>query len=101
MTVAVTDAADALGATTVDIKPNPIADTATSAMRLRSVFVDICFLSVSRSSDDPNLGLERFLVPLDSSYVLMKRIPHSVSGRSEESYLVICHRHRLREYLCL
>jgi hypothetical protein len=29
-----------------EIKPKPNADTATSAMRLRSVFVDICFLSL-------------------------------------------------------
>ena len=97
--VAVVGAAALEGA--ADNRPNPIADTATSAMRLRSVFVDICFLSFSRSSDDPNFGLERFLVPLDSSYVLMNRIPHSVSGRSEESYLVVFHQYRLRKYLCL
>ena len=30
-------------------KPKPNADTATSAMRLRSVFVDIIFLSLVRS----------------------------------------------------
>ena len=30
-------------------RPKPIADTATSAMRLRSVFVDIIFLSLVRS----------------------------------------------------
>ena len=35
------------GATTEFI-PKPNVDTATSAMRLRSVFVDICFLSISR-----------------------------------------------------
>jgi hypothetical protein len=33
---------------TTDNRPKPIADTATSAMRLRSVFVDICFLSISQ-----------------------------------------------------
>jgi hypothetical protein len=33
-------------ADTVDIKPRPNAETATSAMRLRVVFVDICFLSI-------------------------------------------------------
>jgi hypothetical protein len=39
-----------------DKTPNPIADTATSAMRLRSVFVDICFLSISRVREFPDLG---------------------------------------------
>jgi hypothetical protein len=38
--------------------PKPNADTATSAMRLRSVFVDICFLSISQSREFPNLGFE-------------------------------------------
>ena len=33
------------GATDV-ISPKPIAETATSAMRLSVVFVDICFLSL-------------------------------------------------------
>ncbi|MBV5280427.1 MAG: hypothetical protein J0651_04065, partial [Actinobacteria bacterium] len=32
---------------TTESRPKPKADTATSAMRLRSVFVDICFLSIS------------------------------------------------------
>jgi hypothetical protein len=41
---------------TVDTRPNPIADTATSAMRLRSVFVDICFLSISQNQEFPDLG---------------------------------------------
>jgi hypothetical protein len=31
---------------TTDINPKPKAETATSAMRLRVVFVDICFLSL-------------------------------------------------------
>jgi hypothetical protein len=31
---------------TIDINPKPKAETATSAMRLRVVFVDICFLSL-------------------------------------------------------
>ena len=34
----------------------PIAATATSAMRLKVVFVDICFLSISRVREFPNLG---------------------------------------------
>jgi len=41
-----------------DSRPNPIADTATSAMRLRSVFVDICFLSISQDQEFPELGFE-------------------------------------------
>jgi hypothetical protein len=44
------------GAATVDTRPKPIADTATSAMRLRSVYVDICFLSISRFREFPDLG---------------------------------------------
>ena len=51
--VASTGAAEA---GTVESRPNPIADTATSAMRLRSVFVDICFLSISRSREFPPVG---------------------------------------------
>jgi hypothetical protein len=43
-------------AVTDDIKPKPNADTATSAMRLRSVFVDICFLSISQDQEFPELG---------------------------------------------
>jgi hypothetical protein len=39
-----------------DNRPKPIADTATSAMRLRSVFVDICFLSISQDQEFPDLG---------------------------------------------
>jgi hypothetical protein len=38
------------------IRPKPNADTATSAMRLRSVFVDICFLSISQGQEFPDLG---------------------------------------------
>jgi len=47
-------AADA-GATDVRT-PRPKAATATSAMRLKVVFVDICFLSISRSEEFPPLG---------------------------------------------
>ncbi len=43
------------GATEVKT-PKPIEATATSAMRLKVVFVDICFLSISRLSDDPSAG---------------------------------------------
>ena len=54
LTVIVEDV-DALEGAAVN-KPKPIADTATSAMRLRSVFVDICFLSISRVREFPDLG---------------------------------------------
>jgi hypothetical protein len=40
----------------VEITPKPNEATATSAMRLRSVFVDICFLSISRDLEFPELG---------------------------------------------
>jgi hypothetical protein len=40
-----------------DVKtPKPKAATATSAMRLKVVFVDICFLSISRSEEFPPVG---------------------------------------------
>jgi hypothetical protein len=47
----------AADAGTVDNTPRPKAATATSAMRLKVVFVDICFLSISRSEEFPPLGL--------------------------------------------
>jgi hypothetical protein len=37
-------------------RPNPIDATATSATRLKVVFVDICFLSISRSEEFPPVG---------------------------------------------
>jgi hypothetical protein len=37
--------------------PRPKAATATSATRLKVVFVDICFLSISRSREFPPVGL--------------------------------------------
>jgi curli biogenesis system outer membrane secretion channel CsgG len=36
--------------------PRPKAATATSATRLKVVFVDICFLSISRSEEFPPVG---------------------------------------------
>jgi hypothetical protein len=48
------DAAALEGAT--DNIPRPKAATATSAMRLIVVFVDICFLSISRVREFPELG---------------------------------------------
>jgi hypothetical protein len=45
--------------------PIPKAATATSATRLKVVFVDICFLSISRDWEFPDLGLElKFLTPV-------------------------------------
>jgi hypothetical protein len=38
--------------------PKPKAATVTSAMRLKVVFVDICFLSISRSREFPSFGFE-------------------------------------------
>jgi hypothetical protein len=43
------------GATEVNT-PKPREATATSAMRLKVVFVDICFLSISRVREFPDLG---------------------------------------------
>jgi len=45
------------GATEVNT-PKPKAATVTSATRLKVVFVDICFLSVSRSREFPSFGFE-------------------------------------------
>jgi hypothetical protein len=95
-----------------DTRPKPNADTATSAMRLRSVFVDICFLSISQEQEFPALGFGRSsafsyvmrgLLPpsFDESHVLIHQIPHRVSGRGEESYLVVHHLCCLRKHLCL
>jgi hypothetical protein len=54
VTDAVTAAAEA--GVTEDRTPKPREATATSAMRLRSVFVDICFLSISQGQEFPGLG---------------------------------------------
>jgi hypothetical protein len=81
---------------TADNPPNPSATTATSATRLKVVFVDILFLSVSRSREFPSFGLNQIsLIRFDESHVLIHQIPHRVSGRGEETYLVI-HLHCLR-----
>ena len=53
----VTAAVDVLAdAGAVASMPRPKAATATSAMRLKVVFVDICFLSISRVREFPALG---------------------------------------------
>jgi hypothetical protein len=39
-------------------RPKPKAATVTSATRLKVVFVDICFLSISRAREFPALGLK-------------------------------------------
>jgi hypothetical protein len=68
-------------------KPKPIADTATSAMRLRSVFVDICFLSISQGREFPTLGLNQIsLIRFDESHVLIHQIPRSIPVETKESF---------------
>jgi hypothetical protein len=48
---------DAAFATGTNVRvPKPKAATATSATRLKVVFVDICFLSISRDQEFPALG---------------------------------------------
>jgi len=52
------DVATALAGAT-DVKtPKPKAATVTSEIRLKVVFVDICFLSISRSREFPSFGFE-------------------------------------------
>jgi hypothetical protein len=55
VTYSVVSAVAEAGATEVRT-PKPKAATATSAMRLKVVFVDICFLSISRSEEFPPVG---------------------------------------------
>jgi hypothetical protein len=82
---------------TADNIPKPKAATATSATRLKVVFVDICFLSISRTEEFPQFGLNQIsLIRFDESHVLIHQIPHRVSGRGEETYLFVCHLHCLR-----
>jgi len=50
--------AAAVAGATEDKTPRPKAATATSATRLKVVFVDICFLSISRAREFPVLGFE-------------------------------------------
>lgn len=57
MAVGVRGSAAVAGATE-DKTPRPKAATATSATRLKVVFVDICFLSISRVREFPDLGFE-------------------------------------------
>jgi len=90
-------AALAAGTAVTDKSPPINAATATSAMRLKVVFVDICFLSISRVREFPDLGLNQIsLVRFDESHVLIHQIPHRVSGRGEETYLFVFHLHSLR-----
>jgi len=57
VTYSVVSAVAEAGATEVRT-PNPNAATVTSAMRLKVVFVDICFLSISQDQEFPELGFE-------------------------------------------
>jgi hypothetical protein len=50
--------ATALAGATDDKRPKPKAATVTSATRLKVVFVDICFLSISQDQEFPELGFE-------------------------------------------
>jgi hypothetical protein len=87
----------AVAGATEDKTPRPKAATATSATRLKVVFVDICFLSISRTEEFPQLGLNQIsLIRFDESHVLIHQIPHRVSGRGEETYLFVFHLHCLR-----
>jgi hypothetical protein len=90
-------ATDAVAGATEAKTPNPKAATVTSAMRLKVVFVDICFLSISRTKEFPQFGLNQIsLTRFDESHVLIHQIPHRVSGRGEETYLFVFHLHCLR-----
>jgi hypothetical protein len=55
-TDAVRAVATALAGVTEVRRPKLKAATVTSAMRLKVVFVDICFLSISRALEFPELG---------------------------------------------
>jgi hypothetical protein len=83
----VIETAVALAGATELKTPRLKAATATSAMRLKVVFVDMCFLSISRVREFPDLGLNQIsLIRFDESHVLIHQIPHRVSGRGEETY---------------
>jgi hypothetical protein len=57
--------ATALAGVTEVRRPKLKAATVTSAMRLKVVFVDICFLSISRDWEFPTLGLKlKFLTSI-------------------------------------
>jgi hypothetical protein len=56
--IAVASRSAALTGATEVRTPKPIEATATSATRLKVVFVDICFLSISQDQEFPGLGFE-------------------------------------------
>jgi hypothetical protein len=86
-TISCAPAALAAGVETIDKSPPVNAATATSATRLKVVFVDIYFLSISRSREFLPFGLNQIsLIRFDESHVLIHQIPHRVSGRGEETY---------------
>jgi hypothetical protein len=95
---AVPAAADA-GATVVKT-PRPNAATATSATRLKVVFVDICFLSISRAREFPDLGLNRISpIQFDESHVLIHQIPRSIPVETKEFFLFLQYLHYLGKNL--
>jgi hypothetical protein len=53
--------------------PKPRDATATSATRLRSVFVDICFLSISQKQEFPALGLGNTCLLICHERVFMRK----------------------------
>jgi hypothetical protein len=95
---AVPAAADA-GATEVKT-PKPKAATATSATRLKVVFVDICFLSISRAREFPDLGLNRISpIQFDESHVLIHQILRPIPVETKEFFLFLQHLCGLRQDL--
>jgi hypothetical protein len=70
-------AANADGTAITDSKPAPSVDTATSAMRLRSVFIDILFLSLSQ--------IRSFLIWLEEAvWLLLIPFPYVKHVRSHK-----------------
>jgi hypothetical protein len=87
----------ATGVETIVNRPPVNAMAVASATRLKAVFEDIFFLSISRVREFPDLGLNQIsLIRFDESHVLIHQIPHRVSGRGGETYLFVFHLHCLR-----
>jgi hypothetical protein len=96
---ALSDCAANAGATEVKT-PKPREATATSATRLKVVFVDICFLSISRAREFPDLGLNRISpIQFDESHVLIHQILRPIPVETKEFFLLLQHLRRLRQDL--
>jgi hypothetical protein len=63
---------------TTDNKPKLIAATVASATRLKVVFVDICFLSISRAREFPPAGLGKECLPICHERVFIRGCAHLV-----------------------